>query len=290
MSGSFCTHCGAPRAEGAPYCTACGAKVAAEGAQPAQQPPQQAQQQQPQPPPQQAQGQQQYQQPGYQQQPYPGQYPGYGYQQPAPPKKRGAGKTIAIIAGILVGLGALCFGGLVVIGLLNPDSPPGGGGTPGGGATDSTVAWQPTYDQMRVLDEFGPPQGFTLAYGEDATEDLSTVSGELPIHRAEAWDYFDMQTRFLFKDGEAIGTEDLPPPPSNPYYPQFNPLDFVYGMSAEQVNDFIGIEPSMETQPDPAIFPDLKVTNYYNQLFVTYEDGALVGVEAPVLADQGGAQ
>ena len=264
MASNFCKACGAPKPEGAQFCTGCGAQSdSGQAQQPAQPPPTS-----PQPP---APAQQ-----------YVQQAPAYAPQVPPPPKKSGAGKVIGFVLLGIVGTAALVFGALVVIGLVV------GAGNGGDKPVASNIAqWQPTYDQNRVLSEFGAPQAFLVAYGEDHLEDLEG-GGELPIHRVESWDYFDMKTRFLFKDGEAIGTEDLPETPSAPYYPQFSPLDFEYGMNADDVTAFVGLDPSVETQPSPDILPGVTITSYYNQLFITYEDGLLIGVEAPVRASEGG--
>ncbi len=87
-----CTNCGAPNAEGATFCSNCGASLMA-----APQEQQAAQQAYAPPPPPQQPPQQAYPPPQGYQQP-----PGYGYPPQAPPKKKKTGLIIGIGAGVLV--------------------------------------------------------------------------------------------------------------------------------------------------------------------------------------------
>jgi hypothetical protein len=193
----------------------------------------------------------------------------------------------------------LLLGGAAVAALLfwpgdDADTTPArpGDDTTATETADPFTAWQTTSDQQRVLDEFGPPQAFIVAYGEDH---LAELGGDepLPLVRAETWDYHDMGTRFVFRDGEAMGTEDLAPiegAPSAYYVPLFTPVDFSYGMTQADVDDFMDVEPSAEADIDPDLFDDLHIVSYFDQLYVTFEAGALIGVDAPVLGVEGGVE
>ncbi len=320
MAVIYCGHCGSDMPEDTAFCMACGASTStqSEGSQPSAQPPQTTQPQHPPPqpqygqPPQYPQYPQQYpQQPQYPQ--YPQQYPQQTYYQqpqyPPPQPTRsgsGAGRVLAYIALACVGIAAV--GALVVMGftLFKPESPNGGGGIvqsepdgPRGGgvvqpqpnspSTDGgLVQWQATYDQNRVLDEFGPPQAFVIGYGEDHL-DQATGDDPLAVHRVEAWDYWEMQTRFEFKDGIAIGTRELPPLDGPVYTPEYSPLDFSLGMSAEQVAGLMQVGPSATATLDQELFPGMSIDSFFDELCVSYQEGGLVGVESSLLSLEGGS-
>ncbi|GAB4279818.1 MAG: hypothetical protein Kow0056_13500 [Coriobacteriia bacterium] len=312
MDQKLCAKCGAALSPGDDFCGSCGIPASPDH-NAAQAPTHQAQAHPDQQPQQYPAGQQyqqpypsgqQYQQPQYPQQPYgaPPQYPQQPYgtppqypqppygtpQYPQQPKKSGAGKTIAIILGILLLLGACGAGALVLFGMFGPDG--------GGGGGKDVVQWEPTYDQLRVIDEFGVPQAFMVAYGEDPEEDLAG-EGPPPIHRVETWDYWEIGTRFRFKDGVALGVDDLPDmnvddvfgADITPYTPAFSPLDFSYGMSPEQVADFMQVGPSKTAEIQPDLFDGLTMDSFFDELYVTYENGGLIAVEAPLL-DMGGGE
>lgn len=269
MASTYCRQCGSEMAEGTAHCTACGAPLTAAPTPPQQYPSQPTSPQQyylqPQSPPQYAQYSPQYP-------------PQYAPQYPQPPKRSGIGRFLtysALGCAALLAIGVLIFVG---ISLLAPSGPEGG----------DVVLWHATYDQNRVLDEFGPPQAFVIGYGEDHL-DAAAADDPLPIHRVETWDYWDMRTRFEFKDGVAIGTTELPAPEFAVYTPAYTPLDFSLGMTPSDVAQFMQVGPSASATLDQQLFPGMTIDSFFDELYVSYQDDGLVGVESSLLSLEGGS-
>ncbi|MDI6900915.1 MAG: zinc ribbon domain-containing protein [Anaerosomatales bacterium] len=274
MSQQQCPACGSYVQPGSQFCTNCGAAMqAGTGAPPPPPPggqvPAPGYYQQPTAP-----------QPGYQQQPP---YPPAGFQQPMPPqeppRKR---KTLLIVVLVALAL-LLCCGAAVAAVLIFGDGD-------GGGSSGEYPAWELSANQRRVVAEFGYPQTFNVYYGTDPVADTPAENGELPMHRFEVWDYYALGSRFMFKDGAAVGTSDAPALPAGTEFPMLKPEEFSLGMSLQETADAIGALPTEGADIAPEILEGLEVYIFEGQVTASFDQGRLVGVETVPVAPEGSVQ
>ncbi len=97
-------------------------------------------------------------------------------------------------------------------------------------------------DQEVVASEFGLPRTFTVVYGEDVLS--AEEDGDLDTHRVEFWDYYEMGTRFIFRDGTAVATKEIEPLSGDVDYPALDPSEFAQGMTVDDVTVLMGDPPS----------------------------------------------
>lgn len=98
---------------------------------------------------------------------------------------------------------------------------------------EETPAGNYSEDQIEIVNRLGPPESFTImicALDEESDEVVKT----------EIWNYYSMQSRFVFTDGKLIMTEEIEAIDENAIMPKYTPDRFVYGMSFKEVIDFLG--------------------------------------------------
>lgn len=157
-----------------------------------------------------------------------------------------------------------------------------GSGTTGGGS--EFVRYDLSGDQQRVVAEFGLPRTFTILYGEDVEGALD--GGDLETHRIESWDYYEMGTRFLFRDGKVVGTRDIEPMGDGVAFPEISPRQFVYGMTVDDVSGSMGFEPAASGQVTADIAEGVEVYVWDGLLSCTFQNGTLIAAEtAPVTGE-----
>lgn len=249
MAGNFCTSCGAPRQGDSRFCTKCGTPFPEEAphAAPADPAPTPA--------------------------PVASMPAASVPAVAAPPRKKsklplvlGIGcLSVVVLAGVLVG----------ALVLFSAD------GTTGGGS--EFVRYDLSGDQRRVVEEFGLPRTFTIVYGEDVEGALE--GGDLETHRIELWDYYEMGTRFVFRDGKVVATREIEPL-GGAAFPAISPAQFVSGMTVADVSDSMGLEPAASAQVSTELGEGLEILIWDGVLSCTFENGALIAAEtAPVVEE-----
>jgi hypothetical protein len=209
-------------------------------------------------------------QPAYEQQ--------YGSPPPPPPaKKRSTGLIVAIVVGVILAL-LVCCGATVAAVLIF-------------GSSDSAEPWKLSADQTRVVAEFGPPQTFNIICAADPKNDDPGEDG-FPIHRVETWSYHDMGTRFIFRDGKAMGTAAIPVAvaAAGATYPKLRPEEFYRGMSVEDVVKAVGGAPTKAADLAPDAFKGLEAYVFGDQVMAEFENGGLVGVQTASVISEGAAK
>lgn len=208
------------------------------------------------------------------QQPY---QPQYAAPPPPPPSgpKRSTGLTLLIVGGVIFVLLACC-GALVAAVLIF-------------GASSSAEPWKLSADQTRVVQEFGPPQTFSIICAADPKNDDPGKDG-FPIHRVEIWSYHDMGTQFIFRDGKAMGTKATPVAAAGTTYPKLSPEEFYRGMSVEDVVKAVGAAPTKAADIAPEAFKGLEAYVFGDQVMAEFENGELVGVQTAPVIGEGAAQ
>ncbi len=162
----------------------------------------------------------------------------------------------------------------------------GDAGDGGNGVTSR--AWSFSADQERVADEFGLPNTFTIVYGEDAEEVVTAAAGDPPTHRFEYWDYYEMGTRFVFRDGDVVATHAIEPLGYEFDYPAISPESFSAGMTVEDVSELMGFEPAASADLVPSAVTGVEMYVWDGVLSVTFHEGGLISAEtAPVIVEEG---
>ncbi|MDZ4063375.1 MAG: hypothetical protein U1E22_01795 [Coriobacteriia bacterium] len=138
-------------------------------------------------------------------------------------------------------------------------------------------------EQQAVLEDLGPPDTFTLMFGEIADEEFDE-EGNLPTHRLEYWEYWDSSVRIVFRDGRYIRHDTLEALPAGTYeYPALELAWFDEGMSGQEVADKIGAAPDKAARLLPGSELGLGTITFADQVAATFEDGKLVMIQtAPV--------
>ncbi len=98
---------------------------------------------------------------------------------------------------------------------------------------EETPAGSYSEDQIEIVNRLGPPESFTIMICATDEESDETV-------RTEIWNYYSMQSRFVFTDGKLIMTEEIEAIDENAVMPEYTPDRFVYGMSFKEVIDILG--------------------------------------------------
>ena len=142
-------------------------------------------------------------------------------------------------------------------------------------------------DRTRVAEEFGLPRTFSIVIGEDPESALE--GGDLESHRIESWDYYELGTRFIFRDGAIVATNRLEPlDPWSFAYPAVAPMDFVEGMTVEDVSSMLGHEPGGSVEVAVGLDATVEVYVWSGVVSCTFSDGGLVAVEtAPLYFEEG---
>jgi tetratricopeptide (TPR) repeat protein len=134
-------------------------------------------------------------------------------------------------------------------------------------------------DQIEIVNRLGPPESFTImvcAPDEDSDE----------VVRTEIWNYYSMQSRFVFTDGKLIMTEEIEAIDENAVLPKYTPDRFVYGMSFKEVIDFLG---EMEFALAEVIDEYVENGDLYftEQLVLGFKDDMLFYVESlPLIPEE----
>ncbi|MBN2405114.1 MAG: hypothetical protein JXE06_05990 [Coriobacteriia bacterium] len=245
MADEFCTACGSARTEGAQFCTKCGARF--ENGPPVAP---------------------QYVQPD-------------AYVHPAAaPRKKSKWVKVILFSMLAAGL-VFAIGMGVLVWIVMSGAGECASGTGNSVTVDNAGI---SADQLRITEEFGLPQVFTVVIGEDIID--AAEGGDLDAHRVEFWDYPEMGARIVFRDGAVVGTRDIEVLPDAFAYPEISPLSFAEGMSPGEVSSLIGIEPGGSAQITPEIAQGLEVLVWDGVLSCTFENGGLVAAEtAPVMGE-----
>lgn len=208
---------------------------------------------------------------------YPAQPPGsplaprQSPEQPPRARKRSGKTALFIVVAALLGLLAC---GMLIVGATVVFSPHGKG----------TVAepWHLSADQRRVVQEFGPPQTFSVICATDPKNDDLGKDG-FSIHRIETWSYHGLGAQFFFRDGRAVGDAHTKGVPAGTNYPKLRPEEFTRGMSVEDVVKVIGAAPTKAADIASDIFKGLEAYVFGDQVMAEFDGGRLVGVQtAPV--------
>lgn len=202
------------------------------------------------------------------------------YPAPPPPPspsgpKRSTGLIVAIVVGVIFVLMTCC--GVIVAAVLIF------------GSSESAEPWKLSADQTRVVQEFGPPQTFSVICATDPKNDDPGEDG-FPVHRVEIWSYHDMGTRFLFRDGKAMGTTATPFPVADTAYPKLRPEEFYRGMSVDDVVKAVGAAPTKAADIAPDAFEGLEAYVFGDQVMAEFEDGKLVGIQTAAVVSEGAAK
>jgi len=134
-------------------------------------------------------------------------------------------------------------------------------------------------DQIEIVNRLDPPESFTImvcAPDEDSDE----------VVRTEIWNYYSMQSRFVFTDGKLIMTEEIEAIDENAVLPKYTPDRFVYGMSFKEVIDFLG---EMEFALAEVIDEYVENGDLYftEQLVLGFKDDMLFYVESlPLIPEE----
>jgi hypothetical protein len=154
-------------------------------------------------------------------------------------------------------------------------------------AGDLPEAWTLTRDQQRVVQEFGPPQAFTLAFASDLA--TATVGNkEPPLVRMETWEYPTVGASFTFRNGVYKEWSKVAIPKQPVKSPALRPDAFVAGMTPGQVSKVVGAKPDTTAQVLAKTVPGLTVESYRGQIAAGFQDGKLVTVRMLALIPGGG--
>ncbi|MBN1192175.1 MAG: hypothetical protein JXA36_00570 [Coriobacteriia bacterium] len=183
---------------------------------------------------------------------------------PVTPGKRSRSRAVAFGCLALVLACSLSCGAVFLLGSRSG----GGGGL--------------SADQKRVAEEFGLPRTFSVVIGEDVEGALE--GGDLDVHRIETWDYHEMGTRFVFRDGAVVGTRDISVlDPAAFAYPAISPASFSEGMSPDDVSELLGGEPGGEATLSAGLGEEVRTLVWSGVVSCTFVDGELAVVETAPL-------
>jgi tetratricopeptide (TPR) repeat protein len=144
---------------------------------------------------------------------------------------------------------------------------------------EETPAGNYSEDQIEIVNRLGPPESFTIMICS-----LDEESDE--VVRTDTWNYYSMQSRFVFTDGKLVLTEEIEAIDGNAVFPEYTPDRFVYGMSFKEVIDFLG-----EMEFALAEITDEYVENgdlyFTEQLVLGFKDDMLFYVESlPLIPEE----
>lgn len=196
--------------------------------------------------------------PGYQPPPVqPTQYP------PAASASRNT-TTVIVIAAVAAVLMLCCAASCGAFFLLRASSA-------------SYKPWSLSTDQKKVAAAFGPPQTFSMYFGDDP-KDAALGNGKMPQHRIEIWDYYALGSRLTFRDGKIVRRDTCPQLPRGAQCPALKPEEFNANMSLKQVSTAVGAGPDAAAAISPEVAKDTEAYSFHQQVVATFEKGKLVAV------------
>jgi hypothetical protein len=195
------------------------------------------------------------------------------YDAPQAPRPKRTGLIVGlIVGGVILGLMACCAAVFIGFALF-------------GGS--SAEPWTLSADQKRVVQEFGPPQTFSIVCATDPTHDKATSDG-FPVRRIETWTYHDLGQQFFFRDGAALGTTATPVAVAGTGYPKLKPEEFYRGMSIDDVVKAVGAAPAKAADIAPDTYKGIEMYVFADQVLAGFEDGKLVVLRTAPAIPEGG--
>ncbi len=127
-------------------------------------------------------------------------------------------------------------------------------------------------NQQRVILNFGKPQTFKIAMKDG--------------QRLEYWRYIYLDEVFVFQDGEFIARQhfNFDVDDNQGIYFQVEPNNFYQLQKIEQVNDFLGITPTIEAEIDSQILgPDYKFYSYGDIFNITTHEDIVTVIDSTAI-------